>query len=134
MNGALPAWNVAQFGCLTRENTNIESTMRTQVTASLPLPWVSRKGDTSAPLQLSFGIDVTDAGWRAWQQWVTFDLADGVLSFTIYLPWGTANPRVRARLMGEWRAERQDAARWQISGTMELERWTLPRFSGGANA
>lgn len=130
----LPHWDPAQLGCLTRDNTSVESAMRTAVTASLPLPWVSRKADTSAPLLLSFGIDVTQAGWTAWQQWVAYDLADGVLSFTIYLPWGTANPRVRARLMGEWRAERQDGERWVITGTMELERWTLPRFSGGANA
>jgi hypothetical protein len=130
----IPSWNQQQFGCLTRDNTNVESVMRTQVTASLPLPWVSRKGDTSAPLVVRFAIDVDEAGWRAWQQWVTYDLADGVLSFYIYLPWGTVQPRVRARLIDEWRAECQDAGRWLIAGVMELERWTLPRFSGGANA
>jgi len=128
----LPNWDARLFGCLTRDNTNVESVLRTQVTANMPLPWVSRKADTSAPLQLAFAIDVDEPGWRAWQQWFTYDLADGSLSFTIYLPWGTKQPRVRARLMGGWVAVRQDDQRWLISGTMELERWTLPRFSGGA--
>jgi len=108
--------------------------MRTQVSASLPEPFASRKADTSAPVNVSFGIDVTEAGWRAWQQWFTYDLADGALSFYIYLPWGTVTPQVRARLIGQWRAQRDGGGRWQISGVMELERWTLPRFSGGANA
>jgi hypothetical protein len=130
----LPSWDARLFGCLTRDNTNVESVMRTQVSASLPIPWVSRKGDTSAPLQLQFAIDVDDPGFRAWQQWWTYDLADGSLSFTLYLPWGTRQPRVRARLMNAWRAQRLDSARWTIAGVMELERWTLPRFSGGAHA
>lgn len=134
MSGAIPAWDSQLFGCLTRDNTNVESVMRTVTSASLPLPWVSRKGDTSAPLVVSFAVDMSDAGFRAFQQWFTYDLADGVLSFTLYLPWGLLQPQVRARLTSEWRAERQDAGRWLLSGTMELERWTLPRFSGGANA
>jgi len=129
----LPEWNAAVFGCLTRDSCSVESLMRTAVTASLPTPWVSRKADTSAPLLLAFGINVTDAALAAWMQWVTYDLADGVLSFTLELPWGTLLPTVRARLMGAWRADR-DGVRWQVSGQMELERWTLPRFSGGAYA
>jgi hypothetical protein len=108
--------------------------MRTVVSASLPTPWVSRKGDTSAPLLLQFSIDVDETGWRAWQQWTTYDLADGALSFTMFLPWGTRQPQIRARLIGEWSAQRMLAGRWEIAGVMELERWTLPRFSGGANA
>ena len=131
---ALASWNPALFGCLTRDSCSVESLMRTQVSVQLPAPFVSRRADTSAPLLLSFAIDVNDAGFRAWQQWVTYDLADGALSFTIYIPWGTRQPRIRARLFGDWTATRIDAARWQISGVMEIERWTLPRFSGGANA
>lgn len=131
---ALPEWNQAQFGCLVRDETTVESVMRTQVSASLPEPFVSRKADTSAPVNLSFAINVSEAGWRSWQQWVTYDLADGSLSFLIYLPWGEQTPQVRARLIGQWVAVRDDGGRWSISGAMEIERWTLPRFSGGAHA
>jgi len=130
---ALPSWDQRLFGCLTRDSCSVVSLMRTSVSASTPQPFTSRKADTSAPLELTFGIDVDDAGFRAWQQWVTYDLADGALSFTIYLPWGTLQPRVRARLLGEWVAQRT-GVRWVITGAMELERWTLPRFSGGAGA
>ena len=129
----MPSWNTPLFGCLTRDNSSVSSLMRTVVSGSTPVPFVSRKGDTSAPLELTFGINVDDAGFRAWQQWVTYDLNDGALPFTIYLPWGTLQPRVRARLLGEWVAQRF-ANRWVITGVMELERWTLPRFSGGAGA
>jgi len=128
---ALPAWNTRVFGCLTRDSVGIESLMRTTVSGSLPAPFSSRKADTSAPVQLSFAIDVDNAGFMAWQQWVTYDLADGALSFTIYLPWGTVQPRVRARLLGDWQAVRVDSFRWQVGGMIEIERWTLPRFSGG---
>ena len=130
----LPAWNQAQFGCLTRDNTSVESLMRTLVSRELPVPAVSRKADTSAPLLLQFVIDVSNAGMLSFQQWYVYDLCDGALSFTIFIPWGTVQPRVRARMLGEWTATRVDSRRWQIGGTMELERWTLPRFSGGANA
>jgi hypothetical protein len=130
----LPSWNTPLFGCLTRDNTNVESVLRTTLSASLPEPFVSRKADTSAPVNVTFGIDVSEAGWRAWQQWYTYDLADGVLSFYLYLPWGTLQPRVRARLIGAWHASRVAGLRWQVTGLMEIERWTLPRFSGGANA
>lgn len=131
---ALPKWNVAQFGCLTRDNTSVDSLMRNVVSSELPVPAVSRKGDTSAPLVLQFALDVTEAGMRSWQQWVVNDLADGALSFTVFLSWGTQQPRVRARLLGEWKAQRFDSFRWSIAAQMEIERWTLPRFSGGANA
>lgn len=130
----LPEWNTRQFGCVMRDEAKIDSLMRTVVSASLPVPWFSRKGDTAAPLEMAFTIDVDDAGWRAWQQWVTFDLNDGSLPFTIYMPWGTKQPRVRARLLGEYEGARIDLARWKVSGVMQIERESLPRFSGGALA
>lgn len=106
--------------------------MRTALTASLPMPMISRTGDTQAPLELSYGLDMDEAGFGAWQQWVTYDLADGALPFGLYLNWGTQQPRVRARLVGGWNATKGIDNRWQISGEMEIERESLPPFSGGA--
>jgi hypothetical protein len=131
---ALPAWNTRLFGCLTRDNTGLRSRARTAISASLPSPVVSRKADTSAPLELTFGFDVDDAGRRAWEQWTTYDLFDCSLPFTMFLPWGVLQPRVRAKLLGDWSMVRDGGGRWTISGTMEIERATLPRFSGGAHA
>jgi hypothetical protein len=128
------AWNEAQFGCILRDSASVASLMRTALSGSLPVPVVSRKADTSAPLEMSFGLEVSEAGWRAWQQWVTYDLADGSLPFYFFLPWGTVQPRVRARLIGSYQAVRIGGARWAISGVMQIERESLPRFSGGALA
>ena len=128
----LPKWNVAAFGCVPRDGAGVRSLMRTQLSASLPMPMVSRKADTQAPLELVFALDMNDNGFRAWQQWVVHDLADGVLPFTVFLPWGTQQPRVRARLVGGWSATSDGAGRWRVGGVMEIERETLPRFSGGA--
>lgn len=130
----VPVWNYAQFGCLTRDNTAISSRMRTALTEVMPNPPVSRKADTSASLELGFALDVSDAGRRAWEQWVTYDLVDGSLPFSIYLPWGTEQPSVHARLVGEWESTLVPGGRWTITGAMEIERGTLPRFSGGAHA
>jgi hypothetical protein len=129
---ALRSWNAAAFGCLTRENAHVTSRGRTALTVSLPTPTVSRKADTSACIEMEFGIDVTNAGWAAWQQWTSFDLLDCSLPFTIYIPWGEVQPQVRARLLGGWSASRIDSMRWQIGGLMEIERSSLPPFSGGA--
>lgn len=129
-----PEWNTAQFGCIVRDAASVVSRMRTALTSALPSPMVSRKGDTSAPLEMTFAIDVSETGWRAWQQWVTYDLADGVLPFYLFLPWGVAQPRVRARLMGPYQAQRLDAGRWSVAGALQIERESLPRFSGGALA
>jgi hypothetical protein len=129
----LPAWNYKQFGCIQRDAT-LRSLMRTVLTASLPLPMFSRKGDTAAPVMLAYTLDVDDAGMAAWEQWYAVDLFDGTLPFTMYLPWGLQQPRVRARLMGNWSATRVDLVRWNITGSMEVERESLPRFSGGALA
>lgn len=132
--GALPAWNAAAFGCLTRDNCAVRSRMRTALTGELPVPMVSRKADTSAPVEMDFALDVAGDGWAAWQQWTTYDLVDGSLPFTVFIPWGLAQPLVTARLLGGWSANRLDSFRWQISGTFEIERATLPRFSGGVSA
>lgn len=132
--GALPAWNPAQFGCLIRDASQFRSLMRTAITAGMPVPFVSRKGDTSAPLLFAFGIEVDEAGMAAWTQWYTFDLADGSLPFTLPLPWGAAQIIAHARLLGEWTATHVAHNAWSIAGTMEIDRASLPRFSGGANA
>lgn len=131
---ALPQWNTRLFGCLTRDATGIRSRTRTATSSSLPSPVVSRKADTSAPVEIAFAIDVDDAGRRAWEQWTTYDLFDSSLPFTMFLPWGTVQPRVRARLLGTWQMTRQASGRWTISGQLEIDRFTLPRFSGGALA
>jgi len=132
--GALPAWNPAAFGCLTRDNTIVRSRMRTALTSDMPVPMVSRKADTSAPVEMDFALDVANDGWAAWQQWTTYDLVDASLPFTLFIPWGTVEVQARARLIGGWTAERLDSFRWQINGTFEIERASLPRFSGGASA
>lgn len=126
---ALPEWNTREFGCLDRDNTVVASLMRTQLTASLPAPFVSRRADLSAPLDVSFTIVVDDNGMRAWEQWFTYDLNDGSLPFTMFWPWGDEQPRARCRLIEQWQAARQNAVRWQISGRMEIERESLPPWS-----
>lgn len=128
------AWNTRLFGCMMRDDARARSLLRTVLSGSLPVPFVSRKGDTAAPLELDFSINVDEAGRAAWEQWFTYDLFDGTLPFTFYLPWGTGQPRVRGRLLGAWTAVRQSGGRWSISGTVEVERESLPRFSGGALA
>ena len=132
--GAPAIWNDAQFGCLTRDSVRVLSLPRTAMTESLPVPMVSRKADTSAPVEMSFALDVTNAGARAFEQWWTYDLHDGALPFWIFIPWGTEQPRVRARIIGPWTAQRIDSFRWKIAATMQIDRDTLPPFSGGAYA
>jgi hypothetical protein len=128
----LPKWNVKEFGCLLRDDVQIASLLRTQLTASLPQPFVTRRADESAPLQLDYTIEVDDDGFRAWEQWTTYDLNDGSLPFTMFLPWGPEQPQVRCRLNGPWHAQHQDNVRWKISGAMQIEREGLPLWSGGA--
>jgi hypothetical protein len=128
---AIPKWNTRAFGCLIRDQTEVRSLMRTQLSASLPAPFVSRAGDSSAPIDLRFGVEMTTAELRAFEQWFTYDLQDGSLPFTMFLPWGTQQPQVKCRLAEQWVAQRLDAQRWQVSGRMEIERESLPRFSGG---
>ena len=130
----LPEWNTQTFGCLIRDDVAIRSLMRTTLTASLPVPVVSRTADTQAPLELDFSIELDGAAFNAWVQWTTYDLNDGALPFTMYLPWGTRQPRVRARLAGAWNARHLDTDRWVVAGVMEIERESLPRFSGGVYA
>ena len=132
--GALPAWNSAAFGCLIRDATQFRSMMRTAITDGLPVPFVSRKADTSAPVVMAFGIEVDEAGMAAWLQWYTVDLADGSLPFTLPLPWGTTQIIAHARLSGNWTATQLDTDQWAIHGTAQIDRATLPRYSGGANA
>lgn len=132
--GAIPAWNVAAFGCLTRDNCAVRSRMRTTLSGSQPVPQVSRTADTSASVEMDFGLDVPNTGWAAWQQWTTYDLVESSLPFTLAIPWGSVQPIVTARLLGAWRAARLDSLRWLISGTLEIDRATLPRFSGGISA
>lgn len=132
--GALPAWNSAAFGCLIRDASQFVSRMRTAITVGLPVPFVSRKGDTSAPVELAFGIELDEVGFDAWVQWYTYDLADGSLPFTLPLPWGTEQITARACLVAGWSAAHIAAGRWAVSGTMQIERASLPRFSGGAHA
>lgn len=129
---ALPAWNTRAFGCLLRDPSEFRSLLRTQLSASLPSPFLSRAADSSAPLELSFALEMTDGGFASWIQWTTYDLYDGSSAFTMYLPWGTQQPRVRARLLGAWNALRTANSTWEVSGAMEIERASLPRFSGGA--
>jgi hypothetical protein len=132
--GAPAVWRTDQFGCITRESAKALSMMRTALTETRPAPAVSRKADTSAPVELSFALDVTNAGAAAWQQWWTYDLNDGALPFLIFLPWGTDEVQARARIVGGWNAARIDSTRWKINGTMQIDRDTLPRYSGGAYA
>ena len=131
---ALPAWNSAAFGCLLRDAAHFRSLLRTALTADVPVPMVSRKADTSAPVEFSFGLDVDDAGLAAWVQWYEFDLADGSLPFVLPIPWGTVVAQTHARLVGGWTATRIDSFRWSIGATAQIERASLPRFSGGAYA
>lgn len=128
---ALPTWNAAAFGCLIRDATELRSLLRTQLSGSLPAPFVSRAADSSAPVSLSFGLEMSDAAFKAWQQWFEFDLIDGSLPFTMDIPWGPIVQSVRVRLF-EWNARRITTARWGVSGAMEIERASLPRWSGGA--
>ena len=128
---ALPEWNVRVFGCLIRDEVQLQSLLRTQLSASMPAPFVSRAADQAAPLEVTFGIEVSEAGFRAWQQWFTYDLYDGSLAFTMFLPWGTKQPEVHCRLSSDWTAQRLDANRWHVAGAMQIERESLPRFSGG---
>lgn len=129
----LPTWNDAQFGCVLRDAAQFQSLLRTQLSASMPAPFVSRRADPSAPVQLTFSIEVSDAGRRTWDQWFTYDLNDGSLPFVIYLPWGTQQPPLRCRMVSDWNGQRIDALRWRISGVIEIERESLPKFSGGLN-
>lgn len=128
---ALPQWNTKAFGCLIRDATELRSLLRTQLSASLPAPFVSRAADQSAPLSISFGLEMSDAEFKSWQQWVDYDLVDGSLPFTMFLPWGPVQPQVRCRLF-DWNARRLNQERWGVSGAMEIERASLPRWSGGA--
>ena len=132
--GALPAWNEAAFGCLIRDAAQFRSLMRTAITSGVPMPFVSRKGDTSASVELAFGIELDEAGFESWVQWYTTDLAEGSLPFTLPLPWGTAQIVARACLVGSWSATHIAAGHWAVSGTVQIERASLPRFSGGADA
>jgi len=129
-DNSLPAW---KFGCLPRDSVGVSSLMRTVLTGSLPVPMFSEKGDTQAPLELSFTLDLDEALFGAWQQWVAYDICEGAVPFTIYIPWGTQQPRVRARLLGGWQAKHDEGNRWQVSGTIDIERESLPAFSGGVN-
>lgn len=132
---AAPAqWNVDQFGCLIRDSVQVMSLMRTILTANQPQPMISKKADTSAPVELSFTIDVDRAGYAAWEQWWTFDLNDGALPFLMFIPWGVGQVQIRARIMGPWLATRIDSFRWSVGATMQIDRDSLPRFSGGAYA
>jgi hypothetical protein len=132
--GAPVAWRPDQFGCLLRDGASVQSLLRTALTESRPSPMVSRKADTSAPVELKFALDVTDAGMGAWEQWWAYDLHDGALPFYIFIPWGTGEQRVRARIMGGWNAQRSSSTRWKIDALMQIDRDSLPRFSGGAHA
>lgn len=132
--GVPASWNVEQFGCLHRDSVSALSMIRTALTEAPPTPAVSKKADTSAPVELKFAIEVTTAGALAWEQWWTYDLHDGALPFYIFIPWGTTETRARARIMGGWTATRLDSTYWRIEATMQIDRDSLPRFSGGANA
>lgn len=129
---ALPQWNVRAFGCLIRDAAQLRSLLRTQMSASLPAPFLSRSADQAAPIELRFTLDMSVAQFASWQQWYTYDLNDGSLPFVMYLPWGTQQPRVRCRLVEAWDARRVLGDRWTVAGLMEVERESLPRFSGGA--
>ena len=127
-----PAWNVQAFGCISRDGAVIRSLLRTVLTASVPMPIITRKGDTQAPLEFQFTLDLSQAQYRAWEQWTTYDLSDGALPFTIDLPWGTEVTTMRARLAQPWAAQLTVDQRWLVSGSMEIERESLPPYSGGA--
>ena len=127
---AVPQWNPA-FGCVVREAAQLRSLLRTHLSGSLPAPFLSRKGDTSAPVEFDIGLDMDDATFHAWEQWFSYDLFDGALPFTIFLPWGTEQPKVRVRFIAAWQAQRLEGARWSVSATLEIERESLPLFSGG---
>lgn len=128
----LPQWKAREFGCVLRDSYSIDSLMRTQVSASMPAPFVSRSADASAPIVLRFSIDLDKAGLAVWEQWYTFDLHEGTLPFTMFLPWGDAQPQVRCRLLNAWRGQRMNSVRWMISGHLQIEREGLPAWSGGA--
>lgn len=128
----LPTWNEGQFGCVLRDEAQFQSLLRTQLSASLPAPFLSRKADTAAPVQLTFTIQLSSKQLRAWEQWYAYDLADGSLPFTMFLAWGTTQPHLRCRLIGNWQGQRLSSLQWRISGGIEIERESLPRFSGGA--
>jgi len=49
----------------------------------------------------------------------------------MFLPWGTAQPSARCRLIGDWTARRVLGDHWNVGGMLEVERESLPRFSGG---
>lgn len=129
---ALPQWNTNAFGCLLPEGTEFLSLMRTVCTDALPAPIVTRTGDVSAPVQFSFAIQLSDGEFRAWVQWVTYDINDGALPFTMYVPWGPDQVMVRCRLIESWVASRMNSQTWTVRGAMELERESLPLWSGGA--
>ena len=129
---ALAQWKSA-FGCLIRDETAFRSLLRTALSGSLPAPFVSRTADVSAPLEVRFALEMGNAAFAAWEQWYVYDLHDGALPFQMFLPWGTAQPSIRARLLGDWSARRTpDALRWMVNGALEIERESLPKFSGGA--
>ena len=119
---------------LIRDSVEAMSLMRTILTTTLPQPMISRKADTSAPVELSFALDVDRAGFASWQQWWTFDLNDGALPFLMFIPWGEGQAQVRARIVGPSLATRIDSFRWSVGATMQIDRDSLPRFSGGAYA
>lgn len=129
---ALPEWNSAAFGCLIRDSNEIRSLMRTQISASLPAPLLSRSADSSAPLAMRFTLEMNEGQFRAWLQWFTYDLFEGSLPFLMSLPWGTQQPQVRCRLIDQWRAQRFNVTLWELTAGLEIERESLPRFSGGA--
>lgn len=131
---AVPPWLEAQFGCILRDSAAIQSLLRTQLSATLPSPLISRKADTSAAVQINFELDMDNVQITAWQQWTTYDLFDASLPFVIPIPWGTVIVGAHARLLEAWQATRVDSLRWSVTGVMEIERASLPPFSGGLSA
>lgn len=130
---ALPKWNTKAFGCLIRDEVQLTSLLRTQLSASLPVPFVSRYADASAPVELDFVIDMTNDEFTSWEQWFTYDLNDGALPFTMFLPWGPEQPQVTCRFIANWDAQKaEDQMRWSVSGRVQIERESLPLWSGGA--
>ena len=127
----LPEWNTKVFGCIDRNAAGLTSLMRTQLSAALPAPFVSKKADQSAPVELAFSILLNDDNFKSWIQWVTYDLNDGSLPFTMFLNWGTVQPRVRCLLMEAWTAQRLNSWNWTVSGRLQIDRSNLPAFSGG---
>lgn len=130
----LPEWNVKLFGCIDRDASGLTSMMRTQISSALPAPFVSKKADTSAPVELAFTIHLSDNNFRSWLQWVTYDLNEGSLPFTMFLNWGTVQPRVRCLLMDSWQAQRLNSMNWTVNGRLQIDRANLPPFSGGVIA